>query len=147
MARYGGIIKPHPRRRHPINREDRFLISHNPYAVDLASLTGTLNPTATGHVYTGTINAVWFRRRKGTAIACIGHLWDFQEAQPADAAEFLARLTDGRSGGRCHGRWNGTSYWAEDGHWEEREAHLAILRPMLANRPQAPANYDGWWTF
>ncbi|MEU6365750.1 hypothetical protein ABZ876_08335 [Streptomyces sp. NPDC046931] len=128
-------------------RESRFLISRQPYAVDLNSLNGTLKATMTTPVYVGTIDAVWFRRRKGAVVACIGQLWDFQSVEPADAAEFLARLTDGRTGGRCHGRWNGRSYWAEDGHREEREGHLAILRPMLADYPALPDGYDGWWTF
>lgn len=128
-------------------REERFLISRNPYAVDLTTLSGTYDTTGAAPVYCGTINAVWFRRRKGTINACIGHLWDFQPAQPTDSSEFLARLTDGRCGGRCHGRWNGTSYWAEDWHHEERETHLAILRPMLANYPNLPQGYSGWYTF
>lgn len=26
-------------------------------------------------------------------------------------------------------------------------ADLALLKPMLANHPDAPAGFDGWWTF
>lgn len=128
-------------------REGRFRISHNPYAVDLTSLAGTLDTTALTPVYRGTLDAVWFRRHKGRTVACIGQLWDFQNSRPADAEEFLARLTDGRSGGRCHARWNGTSYWGDDEHYRDREAHLAILKPMLASYPDIPAGYDGWWRF
>jgi hypothetical protein len=128
-------------------RESRFLISRSPYAVNLTTLNGALDTTGLTPVYRGTIDAVWFRRRKGTVIACIGQLWDYQQAEPADAHEFLARLTDGRTGGRCHARWNGRSYWGDDQHYQNRDTHLAILQPMLANYAQAPAGYDGWWTF
>jgi hypothetical protein len=128
-------------------RETGFRISRSPYAVNLATLNGTLDVTGLTPVYKGTIDAVWFRRRKGRTVACIGQLWDFQTGQPASAEEFLARLTDGRSGGRCHARWNGTGYWGDDEHYQQRDAHLAILQPMLANYPHIPAGYDGWWRF
>lgn len=128
-------------------RETSFRVSRNPYAVDLASLTGTLDTSGAAPVYRGTINAVWFRRHKGRIAACIGQLWDFQNHEPADAIEFLARLTDGRSGGRCHGRWNGISYWADDEHRNQREIHLDTLQPALANYPAIPASYGGWWHF
>lgn len=128
-------------------RETRFRISRSPYAVDLSTLNGTLDATGLTPVYRGTINAVWFRRTKGRLTACLGQLWDFQAAQPADATEFLARLTDGRTGGRCHARWNGIGYWGDDEHYKERDAHLAILQPMLDTYGSAPDGYDGWWTF
>jgi hypothetical protein len=128
-------------------REAQFRISRNPYAVNLSTLHGALDITGLTPVYRGTIDAVWYRRRKGGLIACMGQLWDFQSAQPVDAEQFLARLTDGRSGGRCHVRWNGTSYWADDEHRDTRDTHLAILQPMLADFPQTPAGYDGWWRF
>ena len=128
-------------------REERFLVSRKPYAVDLDSLRGTLDATGLNLVYRGYIDAVWFRSRKGATVACIGQLWDFQAAEPADATEFLARLIDGRSGGRCHGRWDGVSYRGEPARPDERDAHLAVLRPMLANYPNVPDGYDGWWWF
>lgn len=130
-----------------MNRETRFLISRRPYAVDLTSLTGTLDATSAVTIYRGYVNAVWFRRHKGRVNACIGQLWDFQTAQPADAEQFLARLTDGRSGGRCHARWNGIGYWGDDEHYKERDAHLAVLQPMLDNYATTPDGYDGWWQF
>lgn len=128
-------------------RDDRFLISRRSYAVDMTSLTGTLDTSGAAPVYRGYVNAVWFRRHKGRINACVGQLWDFQLSEPTDAEQFLARLTDGRSGGRCHGRWNGTSYWSEDGRSEEKDAHLAVLRPMLAHYASPPDGYDGWWRF
>ncbi|OYP14044.1 hypothetical protein CFC35_05620 [Streptomyces sp. FBKL.4005] len=130
-------------------REDRFLISRKPYAVDLTSLRGHRSPTPQGrnpYYFDGRISAVWFRRRKGTTIACIGELWDLQHPEPANAHHFLEQHTDGRYGGTTHGRWDGQSYWGNV-TLAEQERHLAILQPMLANYPEIPPGYDGWWTF
>ncbi|WP_035796423.1 hypothetical protein [Kitasatospora mediocidica] len=126
-------------------REDRFLISRRPYAVDLNSLR------VTEHMVT--LGAVWFRRRNGATVACIGHLWDIQHPAPADAAEFLRRHDDGRYGGTCFGRWDGERYWgAGERYWRAQEPdviaqHLDLLLPMLANYPEIPASFDGWWRF
>ncbi|MFE3629514.1 hypothetical protein [Streptomyces goshikiensis] len=130
-------------------RTDQFLISQRPYAVDLSSLDGTLRDTPQGdhpHYFHGQVNAVWFRRRHGITVACIGMLWDHQPDQPADAHAFLKRHDDGRYGGDCKGRWDGTSYWG-NGTYEQQQEHLAILRPMLASFPAVPQGYDGWWRF
>lgn len=120
-------------------RDTRFLISRKPYAVDLTSLHTDSESTAY-------LDAVWFRRRNGLTVACIGHLWDIQNPLPKDAAEFLARHDDGRYGGTCEGRWDGERYWGAQAP-ELIDAHLALLRPMLANYPAIPPGYDGWWTF
>jgi hypothetical protein len=128
-------------------RDTRFLISHKPYAVDLTSLrTQEHTRPDSSHFYSGRINAVWFRRRRGETVACIGTLWDFQNTSPADGPAFLAAHDDGRHGGDCDGRWDGTSYWGNV-TLEQQEQHLAILRPMLANYPAIPDGYDGWWRF
>lgn len=130
-------------------RETRFLISRKPYAVDLNSLRGPRTDTPQGrneYYFDGRIDAVWFRRRNGVTVACIGTLWDLQYPEPADAREFLTRHDDGRHGGDCAGRWDGESYWGNV-TLAEQERHLAILRPMLANYPNLPDGYDGWWTF
>ena len=130
-------------------REPRFLISRKPYAVDLGSLRGKVTPTPQGRrasYYSGRIDAVWFRRRKGQTVACIGELWDIQDDQPAAGREFLEHHEDGRYGGECHGRWDGASYWGNV-TLEQQERHLAVLRPMLAAYPEIPAGYDGWWRF
>lgn len=130
-------------------REARFLISRRPYAVDLSSLRGTVTPSPRGRrpsYYEGRVDAVWFRRRQGVTVACIGTLWDLQDDEPADAVEFLARHDDGRYGGDCAGRWDGTSYWGNV-PLTVQEQHLEILRPMLANYPAIPGGFDGWWRF
>lgn len=119
-------------------REDRFLISRKPYAIDLTSLR------ITEHMVT--INATWFRRRSGTTIACVGHLWDIQDTAPADAAEFLARHDNGRYGGTCEGRWDGARYWGAQ-EPDTMAQHLTVLRPMLAAYPEIPAGHEGWWRF
>jgi hypothetical protein len=127
-------------------REDRFLISRKPYAVDLASLRRTEGqPGNTWAWYT--VDAVWFRRRNGITIACIGDLHTIiDDPAPSDAAEFLERYTDGRYGGDCHGRWDGIGYWGNVSLDVQRQ-HLTVLQPMLAAYPAIPPGYDGWWTF
>lgn len=124
-------------------REDRFLISKRPYAVDLDSLD--LHQEASGS-YHGTVDAVWFRRRSNKTVACIGTLWDIQREKPADAVAFLRAHDDGRYGGRAEGRWDGTGYWGNV-PLDVQEKHLAVLRPMLDNYPALPEGWDGWWRF
>lgn len=130
-------------------REDRFLISRKPYAVDLTSLRGSRTDTPQGcnpYYFDGRIGAVWFRRRKGVTVACVGTLWDLQHPEPADAKQFLEQHDDGRYGGDCEGRWDGERYWGAQ-EPEIIDAHLSLLRPMLASYPAIPEGYDGWWTF
>lgn len=120
-------------------REDQFRISRRPYAVHL---DGGLHVNGS-HV---DLDAVWFRRRNGVTVACIGHLWDIQDPCPADGHEFLRRANDGRYGGTCLGRWDGQHYWGEQ-DIEVMQQHLEILRPMLDNYPAVPPGFDGWWRY
>lgn len=131
-----------------MRREAKFVQSHAPYAVDLNSLhTTTCYREKDGTPYwSATINAMWFRRRKGVTVACIGHLWDFQHVEPKDAEQFLRQHEDGRYGASCSGRWDGSGYWGAEVP-AVIEAHLTLLRPMLENHPAVPPGYDGWWTF
>ena len=132
-----------------MRREDRFVMSHRPYAVDLSSLRiEVCEPfgAMTEPHYWGYINAVWFRRRNSVTAACIGELRDLQDVRPASGREFVERYTDGRYGGDCWGRWDGERYWGAQ-EPEVIAEHLDLLRPMLANYPQIPAGHDGWWTF
>lgn len=122
-----------------MNREDRFLISRRPYAIDLTSLDCQPNGYAR-------VSSVWFRRRRGDLVACTGYLWDFQATAPTTALEFLKRHDDGRYGGTTLGRWDGEGYWGEENP-DEVAAHLDLLRPMLDNFPAVPSGFDGWWTF
>lgn len=128
-------------------RDSRFLISRRPYAVDLTSLRGSMEPRHDGgSYYRGRIDAVWFRRRGGVTVACIGTLWDSQDEKPAVAVAFLKAHADGRYGGHCDGRWDGSSYWG-NGTLDEQNRHLAVLQPMLTGYPEIPVGYDGWWRF
>lgn len=119
--------------------DDKFLISKRLYAVDPASLTHDSN----GFVR---VRAVWFRRKDRVTAACVGELRDLQRPAPVDVPEFLRRHDDGRYGGDCLGRWDGTRYWGAQ-QPEIIEAHLVLLRPMLAAYPAIPPGFDGWWRF
>lgn len=127
-------------------REEEFLISRAPYAVDLSSLAketyyGTVR---TSHRYT--LKAAWFRRRNGVTVACLGFLNTRQDTETANAALVLERLTDGRYGGDCKARWDGRSLWAPEANWDQMAEYEAFLRPMLENFPEVPPSFDGWWT-
>lgn len=132
-------------------REERFLISRRPYAIDLDSVAGSQHPRGDLYAFRGQANALWYRRRRGVTVACIGTLGLWSHYLPRrldlwDAIDILNADLDGRYGGDCHGRWDGTRYWgAED--LDVQEQHLAILRPMLANYPELPPGHSGWWTF
>lgn len=121
-----------------MKREEKFVLSHRPYAVDLGSLTRD----KTYH----RVVAAWFRRRKGVTAACLGYLGSFQSPIADGASQFLEHYDDGRYGGECEARWDGTGYWG----YEQPEIvadNLAFLRPMLANYPAVPDGFDGWWRF
>lgn len=129
-------------------REEQFRISRRPYAVDLGSLMTREHQGAQKLFYYASLDAVWFRRRRGRTVAVIGKLWDYQADEPGTAQQFLQQYNDGRYGGAWHGRWDGLTYVSEQPlPPEETEAHLAILRPMLDACPALPPGYDGWWRF
>jgi len=132
-------------------RQDRFLISHKPYAINLTTLTGRQGGGIDRVTFAGTADAVWFRRQAGVTRACLGTLglWSHQLSMPLDLDDPHAILSadlDGRYGGDCHGRWDGERYWGAQ-EPDVMEQHLKILRPMLANYPALPDGYDGWWRF
>lgn len=132
-------------------REDRFLISRKPFAIDLSTVTGEQQPRGDRHAFSGSANAVWFRRQGGVTRACLGTLglWSHYLPEPLDLDDPTAILSadlDGRYGGDCHARWDGENYWGSQKPFEQA-LHLTLLEPMLANYPALPDGYDGWWTF
>lgn len=132
-------------------REDRFLISRKPYAIDLDTVVGAQAGGINCLTFSGTCNAVWFRRRRGVTVACLGtlSLWSHYLTEPLDLDDPTAILSadlDGRYGGDTHGRWDGENYWGAQKPFEI-DLHLAVLQPMLANFPALPAGHSGWWTF
>ncbi|MFF4552751.1 hypothetical protein [Streptomyces sp. NPDC001422] len=134
-----------------MKREARFLISRKPFAIDLNTLTATQSGSTGRFILDGHANALWFRRRKGVTVACIGtlHLWAHYLTERVDLDDPHAILSadlDGRYGGDCQGRWDGTGYWGAENP-DVQEQHLAILRLMLAKYPALPPGYDGWWTY
>lgn len=130
-----------------MRREDRFVMSHRPYAVDLSSMQMEVSTGWKGEYASANVSAVWFRRKNGVTAACVGELWDSQWTVPSDAEQFLAQHDDGRYGGRCFARWDGTSFWCAGQDPEENARYLALLKPMLENFPAVPDGYDGWWRF
>lgn len=131
-----------------MHKMDRFLISNRPYAVDFESF-GKQHVPAEGirrEFWRCTIDAVWFRRRSGITAACIGYLWETERREPKNGLGWIEGFTDGRYGGTALGRWDGESYWG-DGTLADQDQHLKVLRPMLANYPEIPAGFDGWWRF
>lgn len=132
-------------------RDDRFLISRRPFAVDLSSLQADQKQRDDRVFLRGTVNAVWYRRKGKVTRACVGKLdlWSHYLRELVDLSDpcaVLAADLDGRYGGDTHGRWDGENYWGAQ-RPEEIERHLAILRPMLAAYPTVPGGYDGWWRF
>lgn len=132
-----------------MKRETEFIQSHQPYAVDLESFTPR-GPNWSN----AKINAVWFRRKRprgGVMIltqACAGYISEcLVDPAPADAADFLARMADGRYGGHCLARWDGMTLWAPEATEDQRADYLSVLEPMLKNHPAVPEGFDGWWTF
>lgn len=127
-----------------MRREDRFVMSHKPFAVDLSSLR-----EERGFFY---VDAVWFRRRRNITVACVGNLHTIQRPAPSTAREFLERYDDGRYGGHCEGRWDGHGYWGTENP-AVAARHQELLRPMLdgysgnPKNPVPPTGFDGWWTF
>lgn len=125
-------------------REDRFILSRRPYAVDL----GGLRVTEIGEGYTtATVGAIWFRRRRGQTVAVYGELWDHQNPPPLSATGFLARHDDGRYGGRALARWDGSTLWAPETPFELASLRQEALQRALTNYPEVPDGYNGWWTF
>jgi hypothetical protein len=121
-------------------KASKFLISRPLYAVDLT----TFELTGTGR---SNIDAVWFRRRKGSTVACFGNVWNYLRPRPQTAEGFLAAHDDNRYGGDCAARWDGRELWSPGSDELERADCLALLRPMLENYPEVPPGYDGWWGF
>lgn len=130
-----------------MKREDKFVMSHRPYAVDLNSLESVQEIRANGSsFYRYNIGALWFRKKRGVVSACLGYLWDYQNEYTDDPIDFLAAHADGRYGGTTLTSWDGLGLWTTV-DYQTSNQHLDVLRPMLEYFPNVPPGYDGWWTF
>jgi hypothetical protein len=134
-----------------MHREDRFRISRKPYAIDLTTITGEQHERGDLISFSGTAQALWFRRKASVTYACIGSLMLFSPHLPNrlnlnDPHAVLSADLDGRYGGTAHGRWDGTRYWGAQEPLQ-MALDLTLLEPALAAYPAIPDGYDGWWTF
>jgi hypothetical protein len=137
-----------------VQRLDKFQISKAPYAValDTFKVTEQYSTYSGGRVsetphYNIGAEAVWFRRKDGALTAHYGSLWDTSREPPADVTSWLENMWDGRYGGNCRSRWDGECLWAPETTWAAMVEDQAFLDAMLKGFPEAPAGYDGWWTF
>lgn len=134
-----------------MRREEKFLISHKPFAIDLSTVR--LEVTERDGVYwlSGGCQAVWYRRKNGTTYACLGSLslwaqWLREKPDLSGPEAMLGNSLDSRYGGDPAGRWDGERYWGSQKPFEQA-LHLTLLEPMIEDYPVIPAGYDGWWAF
>lgn len=129
-------------------RETHFVFSHHPFAVDLASAYQLYEIKPDDQFRWVAVRAVWYRRKERITYACTGYLHDLVpvDQDVSNVPAFLIQHTDGRYGGACEGRWDGTRYWGAQ-EPDVMETHLTLLRLMVDNFPVIPDGYDGWWTF
>jgi hypothetical protein len=124
-------------------RREKFTHSRAPYAVALDTFkvreAGTRPDGST--FYSVRVSAFWFRGRVSKPTANLGHLWDVGDFPTVEA---LLAGWDGRYGGACEARWDGTSLWGPD-RPEDIARVLAALRPALEAYPAVPDGYDAWW--
>jgi hypothetical protein len=123
-----------------VNRLPKFSISKRPYAVDMGSMYDW------GYGFTA-VKAVWFRRRRGETVACMGDLHTILTPRPVSAIDFVERYTDGRYGGHPVARWDGDTLWTDSLTFAESQRAQPFLAAMLDRYPAVPDGYDGWWTF
>jgi hypothetical protein len=135
-------------------REEKFLISHAPYAVKPETINLTPyshtpnNGSETVTTWSGTIEAMWFRRKSGRLSAHYGCLHGhFGEDQPDGFLDFMAKCDDGRYGGNCWARWDGDYFWAPDTTWEIQKKYQAELDAALKRYGEIPDGCNGWWTY
>lgn len=128
-------------------REDRFVLSRGQYAVSLDSMR--TYPSEVSSSVTFCFQAAWYRKKGGVLRACLGELRHY--AQGAGDAQlsttgWLESFDDGRYGGDCEGRWDGSLYWGSEDP-EVMIGHLQFLKPMLESYPLIPEGYSAWWRF
>lgn len=130
-------------------KEDRHVMSHRPYAVDLSTYTTHADPGYSGGRTTQLLRAVWFRRKQGTLVAYYGQLWDISDATSAE--EMLAKYTDGRYGGSWAMGYDGETVRLESpltaSAYQELSGVLAEALARFTETGQPPVGFDGWWVF
>lgn len=134
-----------------MNRTDRFVMSHRPYAVDLSSWRrGEWKTSMDGRQYARhTIASIWFRRKRGVTVA---HLGTISTNSGTDSAEDFLRLhNDSRYGGNWIAAWDGERCWTETPAAKtDLDRYAEVLGAALTgfrNDKAVPQGHCGWWTF
>lgn len=140
----------------PLLTQSTFASSKNLYALEPASFEAVeLEQTHDGYdMWMYTINAMWFRRRSSLTQAMFGTLREYSTARPNESTGARWRLADfikhyrAHGGGTPLGRWNGQAPWfggeiATD--YARQQVLLPKLQEALANYPEVPAGYVGWY--
>jgi hypothetical protein len=141
-----------------VRKLEKFQISKAPYAIlhdtfnvneRWATYTQPDGSSRRGETpyYSMTVEAIWFRRKSGVLTAHVGHLWDSSSDRPADLMAWIENDWDGRYGGNCRARWDGENLWAPGLSWDAAAEVHDILAAALANFPEVPEGFDGWWTY
>jgi hypothetical protein len=101
-----------------------------------------------------TVQAVWFRRKKGVLVASTGSYHFFapglaEGAYPASYLGWVELHTDNRYGATHLASWDGVALLNSDQPVtpEEASRRVAFLAGMVAGFPQVPTGFDGWWAF
>lgn len=102
-----------------------------------------------------TVNAVWFRRRRGIIVATVGTYQPMvlnRDNRPAGEtyAEWIAAADDNRYGGNWFAAGDGSNIWFAEARTTPRDLKDqadTLINAAFGAYPDPPPGYDGWWTF
>lgn len=127
-----------------IRQRDKFSAAEFFYAIDFSTIQ--IQPGYENHG-TGTVDAIWFKKKNGVIAACYGTLRaSGTAARPLhNEADFMFHY-DGRYGGNTMYKWDGTEMWGSNNNFLELvEAHK-FLDPIRNGFPNIPDGYTGWYS-
>lgn len=99
-----------------------------------------------------TVDAVWFKRKKGRLVASMGSYDPMvlcRDAEPTDGAyaSWIAAADDNRYGGSHLASWDGEVLLCSDQPVapDEMARRVEFLTVVLAGFPDPPVGWDGWY--